>query len=165
MYYWLFFTFLPHCPGLFLLLQCGGNTQIRKRNSGTSLVAHHLRLHASNAEGTGSIPTQGTEIPQATRCGQKIFKKRNRNSGLSGQRNVKCCGFPKIPVLCSAEEWGHYRRVRKNISQIHPPPPFYTGNGVICRHQALFLQKLSQKPKGRKWEIWYFLKFAIELCT
>ena len=31
-----------------------------------------LKLQASNAEGTGSIPGQGTKIPHATWHGQKI---------------------------------------------------------------------------------------------
>ena len=33
---------------------------------GTFLVVQWLRLHAPNAGGTGSIPGQGTKIPQAT---------------------------------------------------------------------------------------------------
>ena len=32
--------------------------------SGTSLVVQWLRLHAPNAGGPGSIPGQGTKIPQ-----------------------------------------------------------------------------------------------------
>ena len=35
----------------------------------TSLTAGWLRLHSPNAGGTGSIPGQGTKIPQAARCG------------------------------------------------------------------------------------------------
>ena len=31
-----------------------------------------VRLHASTAGGVGSIPSQGTKIPQAMQCGQKI---------------------------------------------------------------------------------------------
>ena len=34
---------------------------------GTSLPVQQLRLHSSNAEGTGSMPGQGTKIPPATR--------------------------------------------------------------------------------------------------
>ena len=33
---------------------------------GVSLVAQWLRLHASTARGTGSIPDWGTKIPHAT---------------------------------------------------------------------------------------------------
>ena len=33
-----------------------------------------LRLHASNAGGTDSIPGQGTKIPQAAQHGQKTLK-------------------------------------------------------------------------------------------
>ena len=43
---------------------------------GTSLVVQWLRLHASNAGGTGSVPGKGTKIPHVVRCGKK--KKKNR---------------------------------------------------------------------------------------
>ena len=39
---------------------------------GISLVVQWLKLQASNAEGTGSIPGQGTKIPHATWHGQNI---------------------------------------------------------------------------------------------
>ena len=39
---------------------------------GISLVVQWLKLQASNAEGTGSIPGQGTKIPHAKWHGQKI---------------------------------------------------------------------------------------------
>ena len=42
-----------------------------KRYVGNSLVIQWLGLHASIAEGTGSIPGQGTKSPQATWHGQK----------------------------------------------------------------------------------------------
>ena len=38
---------------------------------GTSLVVQWLRLHASNAGGTGSILGRGNNIPHAVWCGQK----------------------------------------------------------------------------------------------
>ena len=41
---------------------------------GNSLVVQGLRLHASTAGGTDLIPGQGTKIPHATQCGQKINK-------------------------------------------------------------------------------------------
>ena len=31
-----------------------------------------VRLHASTAGGVGSIPGQGTKIPQAMQCGQEV---------------------------------------------------------------------------------------------
>ena len=37
----------------------------------TSLEGQWLRLHAPNVGGAGSIPGQGTKIPQATQQGQK----------------------------------------------------------------------------------------------
>ena len=39
---------------------------------GTSLAVQWLRLCASNARGTGSIPGWGTKIPHAAWHGQKI---------------------------------------------------------------------------------------------
>ena len=45
---------------------------------GTSLVAHWLKLWASSAGGTGSIPGRGTKILYAGWCGQKNNKKRRR---------------------------------------------------------------------------------------
>ena len=40
---------------------------------GTSLVVQWLGLHTFTAEGTGSIPGQGTKIPQAAQRSQKKF--------------------------------------------------------------------------------------------
>ena len=53
-----YFYVTPHCPELFLMLQCGDNIQIRKRNSGTPLVIQWLRLCISNAGGAGLILSQ-----------------------------------------------------------------------------------------------------------
>ena len=43
---------------------------------GNSLVVQWLGLHAFIAEGPGSIPGQGTKIPQAVSRGQKKKKSR-----------------------------------------------------------------------------------------
>ena len=49
---------------------------------GTSLAVQWLRLHASPAGGTGSIPGQETKIRQAAWCGQKQTNKpKNSNHG------------------------------------------------------------------------------------
>ena len=45
-------------------------------NEGTSLAVQWLRLHASTAGGTGSIPGCGTKIPHAMWHGQKKKKKK-----------------------------------------------------------------------------------------
>ena len=42
--------------------------------AGTSLEIQWLRLPASNAGSTGSIPSQGNKIPHATWCGHKILE-------------------------------------------------------------------------------------------
>ena len=40
----------------------------------TSLEVQRLGLHASTAGGMGSIPSQGTKIPQVMWCGQIVFR-------------------------------------------------------------------------------------------
>ena len=47
------------------------NGNLKKIYGGTSLVVQWLRLRASTAGGTGSIPGQGTKIPHAVPHGQK----------------------------------------------------------------------------------------------
>ena len=42
---------------------------VNNRDRGTSVVVQWLRLCTPSAEGTGSIPGQGTKIPHATGCG------------------------------------------------------------------------------------------------
>ena len=65
-----YFYVTPHCPELFLMLQCGDNIQIRKRNSGTPLVIQWLRLCISNAGGAGLILSQWHETDTAFEEGQ-----------------------------------------------------------------------------------------------
>ena len=48
----------------------------KRRKVGTSLTVQWLRLQVSNAGCVGSIPAQGTEIPCASQCGQKIKDKK-----------------------------------------------------------------------------------------
>ena len=48
---------------------------IRPPELGTSLAVHWLRLPASTAGSSSSIPGQRVEIPHATRCGQKKQRK------------------------------------------------------------------------------------------
>ena len=44
---------------------------------GNSVAVQWLGLHAFTAEGAGSIPSQGTKIPQAAEHGQKKQKEKN----------------------------------------------------------------------------------------
>jgi len=50
----------------------------RKILRGTSLVVHWLRLHASIARSTGSIPGWGAQIPHTAQHSQYKFSKQNR---------------------------------------------------------------------------------------
>ena len=67
---------------------------------GTSLVVQRLRLCASNVEGTGSIPGQGTKIPQASWHGRKINKYKNALSS----------SFKKIE-----RKKGSYRHIMRTV--------------------------------------------------
>ena len=49
-----------------------------KQIPGLPLLAYWLKLCAANAGGTGSIPGQGTKIPHALQCSQKIEKKKRK---------------------------------------------------------------------------------------
>ena len=61
---------------------------------GTSLVVQWLRLHASTAGGTGSIPGGATKIPHAWRCGKKKKTKKEptKNQKILAWR-LKSLGF------------------------------------------------------------------------
>ena len=52
---------------------------------GNSLVVQQLGLCALNAEGPGSIPSQGSKIPQDEWCSQKT--KQNKQNNQSGWKN------------------------------------------------------------------------------
>ena len=55
---------------------------------GTSQAVQWLRLRASTAGGTGSIPGEGTRILHAAQCGQKKKKKRNTYNKIMCHRFV-----------------------------------------------------------------------------
>ena len=61
----------------------------KRRKVGASLAVQWLRLQVSNAGCTGSIPPQGTEIPHAAQCGQKIKEKKRGKvrKGMEKQRD------------------------------------------------------------------------------
>ena len=58
-------------------------SKIKKRGLGTSLVGPMVKTLPSNAGGMGLIPGQGTEVPHATECGQKLKKKKSLGGTLS----------------------------------------------------------------------------------
>ena len=58
-------------------------SHLKSTRTGTSLVVQWLRLCASNAEGVGLIPGQGTKIPHAMHCGQKLKKQGTRSKQLN----------------------------------------------------------------------------------
>ena len=52
--------------------------QVKKLRRGISLTVQWLRLHVSNAGGSGSIPSQGTKIRHAVQCGQKVKRRKEK---------------------------------------------------------------------------------------
>ena len=75
----------PHCPNLckfpdsskwklwsWRVVWSRPITLLSRHRVGTSLVVQWLKLHASTAEGMGSIPGQGTKILHATRPSQEF---------------------------------------------------------------------------------------------
>ena len=67
----------------------------KRRKVGTSLAVQWLRLQVSNAGRVGSIHAQGTEIPYAAQCGQKIKEKKRGKArkGLEKQRDKEANYF------------------------------------------------------------------------
>ena len=65
----------PTSPKVHIPFPGTGYIQWLVRRGGDSLLVQWLRLHTSTAGGPGSIPGQGTKIPQAALCGQKKKKK------------------------------------------------------------------------------------------
>ena len=59
-----------HLPGVWACAQRHSDNK-KVHSTGTSLLVQWLRLCASTAGGTGSIPEWGTKIPHATQCSQK----------------------------------------------------------------------------------------------
>ena len=59
----------------------------QKMGIGTSLAVQWLRLHASNAGGAGSIPSQGTKITHTAWSGPKKKKNRKENGDSECHRH------------------------------------------------------------------------------
>ena len=59
-----------------------------KQIPGLPLLAYWLKLCAANAGGTGSIPGQGTKIPHALQCSQKIEKKKERKKQMPWKKSL-----------------------------------------------------------------------------
>lgn len=56
---------------------------------GTSLAVQKLRVHVSNAGGSGSNPGQRTNIPHDQRHDQKLKKKKRPTDNLETGRHMK----------------------------------------------------------------------------
>ena len=105
---------LERIPELYLMLQCGDNIQIQKRNSGTPLVIQWLRLCISNAGSAGLIPSQWHETDTASE---------------EGQFNLWSCVMPESPELSDERHqglpWGTQgkcRYPRAALEGSHPHP-------------------------------------------
>ena len=80
---------------LFLMMTCKATIiSIKISDTGTSLAVQWLRLCTSNAEGTGSIPDQGTKIPHfGCKVQPKKKKFRYKLLKLCILRGVRCLEF------------------------------------------------------------------------
>ena len=76
---------------------------MRSGITGTSLGVQWLRLHTSNAEGTSSIPGQGTKIPHGTQCDQEILKNVKERYHFSGQRWQESSSSGKSSIIRGLE--------------------------------------------------------------
>ena len=70
------------------LAALGGLIWLTRGGRGTSLAVRWLRLCASTAGGTGSIPGRGTKIPHAAWCGQT---NKNKTKQTRGGREIGPC--------------------------------------------------------------------------
>ena len=107
-------------------------------------VIQWLRLCPSTARGTGSILGQGTKIPHATWCGQKIKKKKRkklkRKSPLSCQGNMVFLPTRPYPILTSSPSWwspatsilSHHCIYGAGPCLLLPTPPCQNPQCVYC---------------------------------
>ena len=97
---------------------------IKKKVFGTSLAVQWLRLHASNAGGTDSIPGRGTKIPDAAK------KKKRPFSFLDSKETI--CHFSALHLEASLG--------RRDMSQNLVTVIFFlwSSNHLKC---AIFLNK------------------------
>ena len=80
---------LPHCVVSLYFFALITEEVILISPCGTSLVVQWLGIHTSIAGSTGSIPGQGTKIPHALWCSQKISK--NKNKIISPCYSLELC--------------------------------------------------------------------------
>ena len=80
----------------------GEGPQSKNTGLGTSLAVQWLRLHASTAGGTSSIPGRGTKIPHAASHGQK----NNKN---------------KVPIVHIRPQIISYKLILKNEYRVGTP--------------------------------------------
>ena len=97
------YSFFP----AYLSQEVRNHTEYLKEATGTSLAAQCLRLLPSNAGGMSSIPGQGTNIPHASGCSQKL-KKKNKKQTKNPQSSLKrghvIWGRVSIPYYGRAEK-------------------------------------------------------------
>ena len=87
-----------------------------KCRQGTSLVVQWVRLCTSKSWGAGSFPHQGTKIPHAMQCGQKIkfqLKKKKENESMDMDLTVRRAAISAqllsfTPAESSSERRSHF---------------------------------------------------------
>ena len=79
------------------------NRMAERKQNRNSLVVQWLGLHASTAGGLGSIPGQGTKIPQASWWGQKQTNKQKPNDTKSWQQSTMQSNGDSHPLLVGVQ--------------------------------------------------------------
>ena len=98
-------------------------------SAGTSLAVQWLRLHASTAEGMGSIPGQGTKIPHATWCRHKKKKKNKKPPPKFQKHEVQ-----RASGLVNTWRQGENGALREGLEAPHP---FFIPRPVSLSHLGI----------------------------
>ena len=94
-------------PGVPVCWEIRQSSARNTKNIGTFLVIQWLKIHASTAVGTGSIPGWGTKIQHALWCGQKI---KTRNTKLINLSSLLCHWWLKRDNTVFSLEFTELRR-------------------------------------------------------
>ena len=106
---------------------------------GISLEVQWLRFCAAKARGVDPIPGQGTKIPYAMWCGQKISLKKRKTKYISwSHKKVKVLVVQLCPALCNPMDCS---------------PPVSSVHGIFQARRlervAIFFSRGSSGPRDR----------------
>ena len=82
---------------------------IQMQKQGNSLVVQRLKLHASTAQGTGSVPGRGTKIMHAAQHSQK--KKKDAETRTDGvPLSQRSMSSSLIPTPNGSAHWTEFQK-------------------------------------------------------